>query len=447
MASERPGAHSEASFDNVIAFPTNRIVRLGPSTNDAERADSDELPLTPITDLFSRVDMDGAMVRHLSDLAATSKFITLKERTAQRDFQEKLSSILLRRRDILLARNKTTPLVVKEQIKAAKHEVLIDLVSTTLHRKALNRSPVINLDNYQIALEGIKAPLDDQTMHILLFYKSLFSTMSGIVSAEVFNKINIFFRDHYWLAVKKTVKSSPEYLAVKSLVGDKLDDNFLQVNIETLNKAEDPVIANFFQYKSIMSFILSLSEKKPNDEHLKREINTADLKQKAFIKRLQNLTDSRTRTVFTVQKQQLLFEIEQEVQHLKSFIQQDILEIKDSSNVILLSTRMDQLRNEKVLINEVEKVLHAEAQKTTKKFIAVLRDLLEFLMTEAISKTPFYRSLSDWSPEILGDFADWLYQIMQESPSNEAIETETKFTATRELFRARVTNILSPKKR
>ncbi len=438
MASERPEGLPGAVLAEIIPI-TSKISRA--KMGDAKRA-----PAT-VRDIFSGKtptpklkDMQGAMVDHL--FRSATDLIESKDRHMKVRFQQLLSEKVRARKGKLVERNKTKPLDYKPEIKDAKHEVVMDVITALTQLDLLGASPVINLDHYRISIDPMKGPIEDANIHILNFYKSLFERNEGLMSFHNFDRLNTSFRNDYWLTIKSTIRMSPEYRILKSLVGDKLDTVFLKfATLENLIQAnDDSLIAAWCQYRSVAGFLLTSIKSKPQDAKMQETQVHVTLRQELLQRKIGRFAETGFKRTEPALKKRFLVELEQEIERIKAFIKNDILEIKEFGNVVLLPTRMNQLRGERENVMKVEEKLKVQAQKDAKVFQTAFADLLQFLVQDPLKKTPLYRSLSQWSPEATADFAEWLYDAMKESSAAEALTT-------RDLFRARVCNILSPKKR
>ncbi len=452
MASDRPHGTVSANLDNVRKLP------LPPRlpSNLTSGAESGPKPLAIVRQLFpskdqratSRVssfaefeDMHSAVTRHAVGVVLARPSI-LTDMTDQEPFRKELARrLLLLRQELMTA---DPELFTKApHIKEIKHKVLVDIVTTLAQLGKLKKIPVLNLNNYQTSISEIKQPVEDARFNVFSFYKSLFQENGGIISGKSFQKLNRFFRDEYWMSLKNAAKKSPEFRALQALVGDELETNFLSfTSLERLlSDNEDPLLAAWSQHRSVVDFMVAAMKARPisaRTQGIREQVLSLREKLRREIEKHSGSSSSQSAN-YKVRKE-LLDEVEQSTEYVRTFIQGDIMQIKDPSNVKMLwSTRIDQLGNEEEIVAKIQQSLQKLKVEDLQTFRKVFVNMLKFLMDDPIKRTATYKSLARWPDEMVADFADWLYEALAYQDISRV--------SNRDEFRAQIVRVLSPKKR
>lgn len=450
MANETPSGRADAEITNVYRLPiaprvpNNDIVAGG--TKDETIATVTQLfrskksPTTSRSKFTDVEDMHMALTRHALELVVG--VVAPQDRELHVRFKDELSSRLLQRKRALMPLGKVSPDIDESQIKEIKHGVLVDII-IALGRLGVFRTPPINLKNYDSSLRLLKSPIDDTRIHIMSLYQSMFENKGGLMSSDSFCRVSAFLHQEYWLKLKKNIKQSPEYCAVQSLVdGDFLERNFLESSLlEYLTEDNNAsLFASWGQYQSVVDFVLAAMRGKTQDGKMREAGRRVVLRREEFTGKIKRLAQIGSREGDR-SKERFVSELKQETDYMRTLIQQDILELEGSNNVVVLSARMGQLQDEKQAVTQVEKEVERLAVEDSKIYQKTFADMLQFLVDDPLKRTRLYRSLSKWSSEMVNDFADWLYEAIQDET-----RIDESFSSSRELFRKKVGKVIARKK-
>jgi len=334
-----------------------------------------------------------------------------------------------------------THIDLKQYVRGKKHEVVVGIIKLLAEKKLLSvlfPRGLVKFDKTETLALSCKEGFEPLNEFILDKYFDLFAKTG--ISAEKFTSVNEHFTAFY-LELGTAITHAPEYVQLAELVNEEaLFDVCFPTALENfsyLTKGKDyELIDKWCKFLSLTDFFLQTAQQMQGKTGgLKRVQGLIDTKRQRYFRKVKTQVRSGL-----AQRQgslrRLIEELEQETRSVANVIHETLG--TDPSNALLL-THLDQAREERKIIIALKQDLDKEKPAYLASIKAILQNVIDQICGEYIRKTSFYKALGTWSPEVRNDFADWLFEIMNDQGINE--------THVKEEFRVKVNEALSQKSR